>query len=178
MTGLRACAAWLVLWGAVSAQAGGEWSGTVTRIADGDTLWVRPAFGGRPVKLRVHGIDAPEICQTGGQASRAALAHRLAGQRVQVSPQRKDDYGRTVAVLHREGEDIAGWMVGQGHAWSYRFGRDGGPYRAQQAHAQASARGLFADPLAVEPRLFRKRHGSCDPAGLAADVPSAAPAPG
>lgn len=162
MTGLRVCLAWLGLWAAVAAQAGGAWSGTVTRIADGDTLWVRPRLGGPPVKIRVHGIDAPEICQAGGPASRAALAQRLAGRRVQVSPQRTDDYGRTVAALHLEGEDVAGWMVDQGHAWSYRFGRDGGPYRAQQADAQAAARGLFADQLAVEPRLFRKHHGPCD----------------
>lgn len=163
MTALRVCAAWLVLWAAVSAEAGGAWSGTATRVTDGDSLWVRPALGGRLVKIRVHGIDAPEICQTGGHASRAALAQRLAGRRIQVSPQRQDDYGRTVAALHLEGEDIAAWMVAQGHAWSYRFGRDGGPYRAQQAHAQAAARGLFADPLAVEPRLFRERHGPCHP---------------
>ena len=165
MTGLRVCAALLALWGGANAQASGEWSGTATRIADGDTLWVRPAFGGRPVKIRVHGIDAPEICQAGGQASRAALAQRVAGRRLEVSPQRKDDYGRTLALIHLEGEDIASWMVDQGHAWSYRFGRDGGPYTAQQARAQAAARGLFADPLAVEPRLFRKHHGSCDPTG-------------
>lgn len=150
-----------MLWAAVGAQAGGAWSGTVTRIADGDTLWVRPALWGPPVKIRVQGIDAPEICQAGGQASRAALAQRLAGRRIEVSPQRTDDYGRTIAALHLEGEDIADWMVAQGHAWSYRFGRHGGPYRAQQARAQAAARGLFADPLAVEPRLFRRRHGPC-----------------
>lgn len=165
MTGLRICVVLLVLWwDGGSAQASGGWSGTATRIADGDTLWVRPALGGRPVKIRVHGIDAPEICQAGGPASRAALARRVAGRRLEVSPQRQDDYGRIVAVLHLEGEDLASWMVGQGHAWSYRFGRDGGPYAPQQARAQSAARGLFADPLAVEPRLFRKRHGSCDPA--------------
>lgn len=163
MTSLRVCAAWLVLWGGVSVQASVDWSGTATRITDGDTLWVRPALGGRPVKIRVHGIDAPEICQTGGQASRAALARRVAGRRLELSPQRQDDYGRTVALVSVDGEDIAGWMVGQGHAWSYRFGRDGGPYKAQQIRAQAAARGLFADPLAVEPRLFRQRHGPCDP---------------
>lgn len=139
------------------------WAGKVTYVTDGDTVWVAPAQGGRPVKLRVHGIDAPEICQSGGQASRAALAQRLAGRQLEVSPQRQDDHGRTIAALHLEGEDIAGWMVGQGQAWSYRFGRDGGPYTVQQARAQAAARGLFANPQAVEPRLFRKRHGPCEP---------------
>ncbi len=139
------------------------WSAKVTYISDGDTLWVKPEEGGRPVKIRVDGIDAPEICQAGGQAARAALAGRVAGRTVAVSTRRHDDYGRTVAAIDLDGEDIAGWMVGQGHAWSYRFGRDGGPYLALQFKAQSARRGLFADPAALPPREFRKRHGSCHP---------------
>ena len=56
------------------------WQGKVTRIVDGDSLWVRPAEGGAPVELRMDGIDAPEICQSGGQAARKALAARLMGR--------------------------------------------------------------------------------------------------
>jgi endonuclease YncB( thermonuclease family) len=60
-----------------------------------------------------------------------------------------------------QGEDVGSVMVAQGQAWSYHFKRDGGPYATQQAHAKAARRGLFADRLAQEPRLFRKQHGSC-----------------
>ena len=76
----------------------------------------------------------------------------------------QDDYGRTIAALELDGEDVAGWMVSQGHAWAYGWGRDGGPYAARQAAAQAAARGLFADRTALEPRLFRWQHGPCDAA--------------
>lgn len=101
-------------------------------------------------------MDAPEICQAGGVAARAALAQRVSGRMVTVSPRRRDSYGRTVASLHLGGEDIAGWMVGRGQAWS-----GGGPYQALQVQAQAARRGLFADPAAVPPRVFRQRHGPC-----------------
>lgn len=151
----------LLLAGGANALAAGAWGGKVTYVTDGDTLWVKPARGGKPVKIRIGGIDAPEICQRGGQVSRAALAGRLAGQQVDVHPQRKDDYGRTVALLSLHGEDVGAWMVAGGQAWSYRFGRDGGPYVVQQAHARAARRGLFADASALEPRLFRKQHGPC-----------------
>ena len=40
----------------------------VTRVFDGDTLWVQPLDGGRYRKLRLDGLDAPEICQSGGGA--------------------------------------------------------------------------------------------------------------
>lgn len=155
-----------VLWLACALQAGAAqpWQGTVTRVSDGDTLWVRPAAGGKPLKVRIDGIDAPEVCQAHGRVARKALAERVLGRRLGVLARGQDDYGRTIAALALDGEDVAGWMVSQGHAWSYGFGRDGGPYARQQALAQAAARGLFADRNALAPRLFRKRHGPCDPA--------------
>lgn len=146
---------------ASGAHAATSWQGTVTHVTDGDTLWVKPLRGGKSLKIRVHGIDAPEICQAGGQASRAALANRVRGRPVELTPQRVDDYGRVIATVHLAGEDMAGWMVASGQAWSYRFRRDGGPYLQQQALAKAHRRGLFADPGALEPRLFRQRHGLC-----------------
>ena len=62
----------------------------VTRVFDGDTLWVKPVAGGRYRKLRIDGIDAPEICQRGGAASRDALAARVLNQVVEVSVRYED----------------------------------------------------------------------------------------
>ena len=135
------------------------WQGKVTRITDGDSLWVRPAEGGQPVKLRIDGIDAPEICQAGGQAARKALAARLASRTVWVQTRRQDDYGRALATVLLDEEDMAAWMVSQGHAWAYRQGS--GVYRALQLQAQSAGRGLFADRNAIHPRIFRQRNGSC-----------------
>jgi len=135
------------------------WHGKVTRITDGDSLWVRPADGGPPVKLRIDGIDAPEICQVGGQAARKALVARLAGRTVSVQTRRNDDYGRALATVSLDGEDMAAWMVSQGHAWAYR--QRSGAYLALQLQAQSAGRGLFADRNALQPRIFRRQHGSC-----------------
>ena len=148
----------LIAVGAHSAWAEGM---KVSHVTDGDTLWVRPAGGGRPVKLRLAGIDAPEICQAGGRAARAALAGRVARRTVVVATHGQDDYGRAVATVHLDGQDVAGWMVARGHAWSYQHGKEGGPYLDLQAQARSARRGLFADPRALPPRLFRKQHGTC-----------------
>lgn len=148
---------------AASAHPVGAWSGKVTYITDGDTLWVQPGQGGKPVKIRVDGIDAPEICQAGGRAARAALAHRIADRTVAVATRRHDDFGRTLATIQLDGQDIGGWMISQGHAWSYRYRRDAGPYLVLQHEAQSARRGLFADPGALPPRVFRQRHGACHP---------------
>ena len=83
------------------------------RVVDGDSLWVRPP-GGAPVRLRLAGLDAPEICQPGGTASRDALARRAMHQRVVVVVRREDDYGRGLARLESAGEDTNAWLVRAG----------------------------------------------------------------
>lgn len=153
-------ALWLL--GALLLASGGAQalSGVVTRVADGDTLWVRPE-GGKPVKLRLQGIDAPERCQAWGEQARAALAARVLHQHVQVRTRAYDDYKRAIGNLELNGEDIGAWMVREGHAWSYRYRRSPGPYAEQEQQARAARRGLFAEPAAMEPRAFRKSNGPC-----------------
>lgn len=139
-------------------------SGVVTRVVDGDTLWVKTATAAKPVKVRIVGIDAPEICQAGGRASREALVRRLLGQLVTLSTSTSsihDDYGRLLAKINLRGEDVGHWMVVNGHAWSYTYRRNLGPYAAEQSQAEAGRRGFFGDSAAENPRSFRKRHGSC-----------------
>ena len=130
------------------------------RVIDGDTVWVRSA-GHRPVKVRLIGIDAPERCQAWGLQARDALASRILRRQVDVRTRAKDDYGRTLGTLRLQGEDIEAWMVSQGYAWSYRSRGGAGRYREQERQARSAGRGLFADARAVEPRVFRKVHGSC-----------------
>jgi endonuclease YncB( thermonuclease family) len=133
----------------------------VIRAFDGDTVWVQPLPEGRYRKLRLDGLDAPEICQDGGEAARDALAQRVLRQVVRVSERASDEYGRGLARLHHQGEDVGGWLVGSGHAWSYRWRNSGGPYQREEAQARAAGLGLFANRQAELPRSFRQRHGTC-----------------
>lgn len=138
-----------------------SWAGTVTHVSDGDTLWVRPQRGGAPRAVRLDGIDAPELCQAYGETARAALVGRVLGQTVQVRVRRHDDYGRALARLSLRGQDVGGWLVSQGHAWSYRYRGQSGPYARQESQARARRLGLFRQARAELPREFRRRHGSC-----------------
>jgi len=165
---LLALALAALLAGGVPARAATQleavWWGVVSDVVDGDTIHVRPDGGGRPLSIRIDGIDAPEICQPGGTVSRAALRQRALGQHVAVQGRQQDDYGRLLARIVLNDEDLGQWMVAQGLAWSYRYRRSAGPYATQEGDAQAAQRGIFS-PIhaapAVYPRLFRKQHGSC-----------------
>ena len=136
-------------------------SGVVTRVVDGDTVWLKTSASQQPLKLRIQGIDAPEICQAGGVQAQNALKARVMGQRVTVTSTAHDDYGRSVGTLHLQGEDMGRWLVANGHAWVYSFRHKKPAYGDEFDKARAARRGLFGDAAAVEPRAFRKSHGSC-----------------
>lgn len=141
-----------------------SWQGIVTHVTDGDTLRVRPiGLQGKVYdkKIRINGIDAPESCQLYGVKSTAALKKLLTSKQVTVFGKRFDDYGREVAKVTIKEVDVGGWMVKNGHAWSYHYRHSAGPYRAEEEAAARAHLGLFADTAAVEPRFFRREHGSC-----------------
>jgi len=163
---------WLVLlMGAGPAAAA---SGVVTHVTDGDTLWVRvdgASLRAKPKKLRLQGIDAPERCQAWGAQASDALARRVLHRRVQFETVAQDRYHRSIARVSIDGDDLAAWMVAHGHAWGDHYkrrqgGKDGGTYSgtygALEAQAKAARRGLFAQPGAIEPRVFRRMHGRCE----------------
>ncbi len=140
--------------------------GVVSKVSDGDTLWVHPndchaSMECKPVKVRILGIDAPERCQAWGHQSAEALSARLLQQNVEISTSSRDRYGRELAKVRQKGEDVGAWMVLHGHAWSYRYQKSTGPYGHEEQLARLERRGLFADPAATEPRVFRKAHGAC-----------------
>jgi micrococcal nuclease len=137
------------------------YEGRVSRVVDGDTLWVKPLAGGRNRKLRLDGLDAPEICQVGGPASREALTQRVLKQVVTVRVRAFDDYGRALARVEHRGADVGAALVLEGHAWTYRWRADPGLYPGEEARAREARKGVFADAGAEAPWVFRRRHGPC-----------------
>lgn len=160
-----AVAALVLVWGgsACAAQASDVvYEARVSRVHDGDTLWVEPVNGGRHRKLRIDGIDAPEICQAGGLAARDALRQRVMDRVVTVRERSTDRYGRPLVKLSiGQDSDVAEWLVVRGLAWSYRWRQSLGPYADQEAGARNRRLGLFGEPQPELPGDFRKRHGPC-----------------
>ena len=89
---------------ATGAQAQ-DFSCTVASITDGDTF---KCTDGK--KIRIHGIDAPEMDMQQGPASQAALAEMIGGQ-VAMCEQNGTSYDRIVATCLLDGQDIAAMMV-------------------------------------------------------------------
>jgi endonuclease YncB( thermonuclease family) len=158
-----------LVWGVVLLACAGapavwaqNFAARVVTVSDGDTVWVTPVQSQRRQKLRMQGMDAPERCQPGGEASTRALRELLLNQTVEVEVSGKDDYQRGLARIRFQGKDVGAFMVSQGHAWSYRFKSDPGPYVREEEAARQARRGVFAQARPERPRDFRRRHGPCE----------------
>ena len=117
---------------------------TVTKVSDGDSL-----RSGK-LKIRLHGIDAPELKQTCknadgddwscGKASRAALAEMVDGP-LRCELRDVDRYGRLIMRCLAGTTDIAESLVSQGLAMAYRrYSKD---YVAAEEAAEAGQHGIW-----------------------------------
>ena len=168
---------WLLLAALASHAAPQLLEGKVTRVTDGDSLWVEPTAPGAPVELRLEGIDAPEICQAWGVEAKQALSELVLGQQVSVKTVGRDTHGRTLGTLYLGTQNINKLMVQEGHAWSTRYKYDRGPYVADERMARALSRGFNRAGGAVMPRDFRQLNGPCHAPATAAAAPAPKLAP-
>jgi endonuclease YncB( thermonuclease family) len=117
-------------------------------VIDGDTVEVRRQ------RIRLFGIDAPELSQKGGDRARSHLI-RIAGRRkVRVEPVTVDCYGRIVARLFDGDADLSAKIVSDGYAVAMsRWHPD---YVGQEAEARRSGRGLWAGGGISDPAAHRR----------------------
>jgi endonuclease YncB( thermonuclease family) len=144
----------IILW---SSPLHADFTATVQRITDGDTIVVRTADF-EDVKVRLYGIDAPERKQPGG-AEASAWLRPLQGQTVTVIEMDVDRYGRTVALVESEGRSVNVGIVAAGWAWHYdRYCKAAicGDIEAAENAAREAGRGIWAGE-AVPPWEWRRR---------------------
>lgn len=127
----------------------------VIRVADGDTF-TRLDSENRQVKVRLHGIDAPEAKQPFGNVSRKALSDLIANKTVSVEEIDRDRYERVVGRVTVAGKLVNAEQVQAGLAWRYvQFDRRN-EFGALEDDARRQRRGLWADAAPVAPWEWRK----------------------
>ena len=99
----------------ISKQA---YTGRVSSVSDGDTLHVTDSDGLKH-KIRLAYIDAPELQQAYGTRSHQNLKRAADGENVNVTVFELDRYGREVAQVRMDGEDLNLMQIRDGAAWHY-----------------------------------------------------------
>ncbi|WP_024302400.1 thermonuclease family protein [Pseudogulbenkiania sp. MAI-1] len=142
---------------------GGDISGIVVGVADGDTITVLDAAQ-QQHKIRFAFIDAPEKAQPYGQRAKQSLSERVYRQSVKVDVIEKDRYGRVVGRVWQGATDVNLAQLKDGYAWHYRFyasksqsAGDFSSYEAAEQRAREQQLGLWAGGNPQPPWEFRRR---------------------
>ncbi len=127
----------------------------VVRVIDGDTLYVQPLNRDR-IKIRMFGIDAPELRQRDGAKPGRYLAVRLAGNDVKIEPKGTDKYGRTLAIVYdKYGTDMNKEMIRLGLAWVYVKYTENPEWLALEAEARRQKIGIWRRKNPTPPWTYR-----------------------
>ncbi|MFZ4616548.1 MAG: thermonuclease family protein [Rectinemataceae bacterium] len=129
--------------------------GRVVGVHDGDTITVLQ--GTTHYKVRLDGIDAPELSQAFGKVSKAFASDFAFGKTALVKVSGKDRYGRYLGEVFVEGRSLNREIVREGLAWHYRqYSKDAG-LAALEAEAHMLGKGLWKDAKPVPPWAYRKK---------------------
>ncbi len=98
-----------------------NFSGTVTKVIDGDTLDVTTAEG-ETIAVRLALIDAPETDELGFDEARNFMTEQCLDKNAEVDPDNNQGltYGRTVAVVYCEGVNVNEAILDNGFADVYQ----------------------------------------------------------
>jgi endonuclease YncB( thermonuclease family) len=169
--------------------------GTVTVISDGDTIHIKSTGEAKKIKVRMEGIDTPELhLQTSdGTFTQGPIAQEASDHltkeipidsKVDLFVYGKDKYGRTLGRIERSDKDINLEMVRSGMAIPYIIcegklcndnffkERDVANYLAACRSAREQGLGIFDpnDPLEEMPFEFRLRIQKRKPEKFVGDI--------
>lgn len=150
-----------------------EFPARVIGVSDGDTLTVL-RDGRTQVKVRLHGVDAPETGQPFGSRAKQAASELVFGKNVTVREQGRDRYGRTLGeVILPDGKSLNREQVRIGMSWWYmKYAPHDRDLERMEAEARAAKVGLWSQPGAVPPWDWRKGVGGSVMAGVVGNLRS------
>ncbi len=137
-----------------------EVTGRVIGVHDGDTVTVLDQTKTQH-KVRLAGIDAPELKQSYGNKSKQHLSDNVFGHDVRLDCSKREKYMREVCVIYVNGQDANLAQVKEGMAWWYRqFQREQSEtqrtaYETAESVAMSQRMGLWHEADPVPPWEFR-----------------------
>ena len=131
-------------------------SGECLYVYDGDTVLMDSA--GKKVKIRLAGIDAPELSQEFGDKSRFLLSRLIEKKKMIVSVVNEDRYGRLIGTVFIDGLDINAVMLKNGAAWHYKDFDKSMEYAELESLARKERLGLWSSRSIMAPWEYRKQN--------------------
>lgn len=129
--------------------------GEVVSVYDGDTCTL--LVGKEEYKIRLEGIDTPEMDQAFGKRAKQALSGYIFGKQVTAQLSGKDRYERYLGTLLVDGQNVNLQLVKDGCAWHYKQYSSDQALAAAETAARSAGLGLWQDAAAVAPWQWRRK---------------------
>lgn len=119
----------------------------VTEVVDGDTL------KSNNDKIRLTQVDCPELAQPFGKEAKDFTSCKVLNKVVVMDLKKfRDKYGRLLGAVVFETGTLNEELVKEGLAWAYKSKK----MSKLEAEARKEQKGLWSDPNAVAPWVYRK----------------------
>ena len=127
----------------------------VLKVGDGDTITIQ--MDGEKKKIRLYGIDTPEIDQSFGTEAKQFLSDQILNRDVEIEAKDTDRYKRLVAVVYLNNKNMNELLLKEGWAWWYEaYAKKEYKYKELQEEAQKRKRGMWRNKGNIPPWEFRK----------------------
>jgi micrococcal nuclease len=153
-----------------------SFSGKVVSVVDGDTIGIMR--DGKEVRVRLDGIDCPELGQDFGTKAKQFVSSMVFGKEVTADIVDVDKYGRLVCRVEVDGKDVSLELVKAGLAWHYKQYSNEKALAEAEVAARHDNSGLWSMANPVAPWEFRHGVNSPSNSGAAAAATAQAPSSG
>lgn len=132
------------------------YTGKVTAVKDGDTIEM--LVNGKPIRIRLFGVDAPEKGQAFGEKAKQFTSGLCFGKVVKAVQKSKDQYRRVVAeVFLPDNSSLNYRLLQAGFVWHYKNFSKNEIWAAAEIKAKKDKLGLWKDVHPMAPWDWRKK---------------------
>lgn len=140
------------------AQANNQLVGLVVGVMDGDTYDLLTE-NKRKIRIRMHGIDAPEKGMPFNKVSKKFLSDLIFNKKVSIIITDEDKHGRVVAkTFTPDGKECGEELLKAGLAWHYKKYNSEKKLAELEIEARRKKIGIWSEPNPIAPWEIRKLH--------------------
>lgn len=140
--------------------------GRVTRVSDGDTLWLQAVDRFEWIHIRLYGVDTPESewpdvwpAQPFSAEAKEFVVEQVSGKQVSVQLKDEKTYDRVVGEVFVDGQSLSRKLLSQGLAWwNRKYAPGNNDFKLLEAGARKKRLGLWSQREPVPPWEYRHKH--------------------
>lgn len=133
-----------------------DYHAVLIRVIDGDTIVIANIETREKIRVRLYGIDCPEMNQPYGVEAKEILIKHIEDSPLEVKELSTGKYGRKICKIKVKGIYLSEILLLNGLAWVYEKYYKGNEYQVYQKYAKNNKRGIWSQNNPIPPWKWRR----------------------